>query len=213
MPRGIYERKADRYPRLKRHRPLAQCAAPDCDRLANRRGAGLCEMHYGRLRAHGALDKVRQRKPHYVARRGYIRIHAPGHPASAVDGYALEHRVVFHDAYGPGPFDCHWCGKSIKWTEMHVDHLNAVTGDNRLDNLVASCPPCNRRRGLDKMRETMRDRFAVKIHHDGETLALGEWAQRLGISRVSLKWRLENGWTLERALTAPRGKSGPKRSR
>lgn len=35
----------------------------------------------------------------------------------------------------------------------------------------------------------------------GEALTLGEWAERLGIARESLRDRLSNGWSLERAFT------------
>lgn len=37
----------------------------------------------------------------------------------------------------------------------------------------------------------------------GETLGLQEWAARLGISRESLRDRLDSGWSVERALTTP----------
>jgi hypothetical protein len=47
------------------------------------------------------------------------------------------------------------------------------------------------------------------VTFNGETLTLNEWAARLGISGVSLKWRLNNGWSLDMALTEPRGISGP----
>jgi hypothetical protein len=32
----------------------------------------------------------------------------------------------------------------------------------------------------------------------------------LGVTVQSLRWRISNGWTIERALTEPRGKTGPR---
>ena len=212
MPRGVYERKSDRYPRLKPARPRVPCSAPGCDRIANRPRVGLCEKHYARKRANGTFEKSRVRQPFYVDGGGYHRVRAPGHPAAGVNGDALLHRVVFYDAHGGGPFPCRWCGTTVTWAEMHVDHVNAVPSDNRLENLVASCPTCNMSRGQSKSIAANRARGA-QLTLNGETRALGEWAEMLGIDKNSLKWRLANGWPVQRALTEPRGKFGPRSAR
>lgn len=170
-------------------------------------------MHYSRQRTNGTFDKARTRRDFYVDRGGYIRITAPGHFAASKTGTALQHRVFFYDAHGAGPFSCHWCGKTVQWSEMHVDHLNACTSDNRLENLAASCPPCNTSRGLDKMRATMIERHAETLSFNGVTQTLTEWAAQIGIVKESLKWRLATGWPLERALSEPRGIYGPRASR
>jgi hypothetical protein len=41
------------------------------------------------------------------------------------------------------------------------------------------------------------------ITFGGETLSLPAWAARIGITRESLRDRLEGGWSVERALTTP----------
>lgn len=38
----------------------------------------------------------------------------------------------------------------------------------------------------------------------GETVSLPEWAARIGITRESLRDRLNSGWTVDRAVTTPR---------
>lgn len=43
----------------------------------------------------------------------------------------------------------------------------------------------------------------VRYEHGGEALTLSEWAERLDISRESLRDRILSGWSLERALTTP----------
>lgn len=71
------------------------------------------------------------------------------HPLAGSTGRVFEHRKVLYDSIGPGPHPCHWhpqsdCGKtSLGWDEIHVDHLNDVPNDNRLENLVVSCMRCN----------------------------------------------------------------------
>ena len=37
----------------------------------------------------------------------------------------------------------------------------------------------------------------------GETLCLNEWARRTGTKRLTLRWRVEQGWSPERILTTP----------
>lgn len=54
---------------------------------------------------------------------GYVRVWVPGHPVANADGYALEHRLVLHDA-----------GVLIP-DGAHVHHLNGDKTDNRRENL------------------------------------------------------------------------------
>lgn len=71
----------------------------------------------------------------------------PGHPLAHADGRVRIHRAVLYDAIGPGAHPCHWCGDLLTWKEnLVVDHLDGDTWNNDISNLVASCPPCNRKR-------------------------------------------------------------------
>lgn len=188
------------------------CRVDGCSRVANRVSYQLCEMHYYRLRRNGSTGIVRQRKPQLEHSSGYVIIYAHGHPLThgLAGSYTYEHRVVFYDNHGPGPFSCNWCGVEVTWETMHVDHVNAAVNDNRIENLVASCPGCNRARGTEKMKSTMRRTRARLIEWNGEALTAGEWADRLGVARFTVEWRLKAGWPLARALTEPRGKFGPR---
>ena len=38
------------------------------------------------------------------------------------------------------------------------------------------------------------------IKHKGEKLTLSQWANKAGISRSNLHWRLKRGWKMEKAL-------------
>lgn len=42
-----------------------------------------------------------------------------------------------------------------------------------------------------------------RVNFNGECLSLDEWAAKIGICRESLRDRLKNGWSVERALTTP----------
>lgn len=187
------------------------CSVDGCALVANRISSGMCEKHYMRRRRKGTTDKhVRSKAIKHS--HGYVLICANDHPLmiGKPSGSRLyEHRVVFFDAHGGGDYSCHWCDAVIAFDNMHVDHLNAVKNDNRLENLVAACPACNMARGIDKMRATMRSK-GIMITWDGKTQHVSQWAKQIGISSVSLKARIKNGWPLDKALTQPRGKCGPK---
>ncbi len=43
----------------------------------------------------------------------------------------------------------------------------------------------------------------VKLTFQGRTQVLGDWADELGIDRVTLQHRIYNGWSIKLALTAP----------
>jgi hypothetical protein len=138
---------------------------------------------------------------------GYLYVKAIGHPLVGVGARAYAHRVAFYNTHGAGPFRCHWCGAGVSWADMHVDHLDDDKQNNDPRNLVAACPVCNMQRGHHKVIATHRAKTGITFN--GETLTLNEWAARIGISRVSLMWRLRNGWPLGRALTEGRGVTGP----
>ena len=171
-------------------------------------------MHYTRLRRSGTTER-RKPSPFNVHSGGYILAYAPDHPLTRTHTgvYEYQHRIVYFNEHGEGPFRCHWCDNIVRWSTMHVDHLNATVDDNRPENLVASCPSCNQRRGRSKMTHTMRQLYAIWIDFRGQRKTLADWAEAVGIARTSLQARLKAGWSLERALTEPRGKFGPRGKR
>ena len=185
------------------------CVVDGCSKPAVRVGHQMCEHHYMRQRRNGTTDYIGHKIPGDLEHSGgYIMQAAPGHPRSLGSHRAYQHRVVFTDEYGEGPFNCHWCGKTVTWADMHVDHLDSDKQNNDVGNLVASCPICNQQRGHERLMMTLRAKTGVTI--DGVTKTLNEWAKHYGIARQSIILRIRAGWTAERAITEPRGIFGPK---
>lgn len=106
-------------------------------------------------------------------RRGYVIVYRRGHPlARGKDHRISRHRQVFYDAHAPAhawstptlvTFPCRWCGYVLPFqttydpTRRHlgsinVDHLNEIPGDDRVENLAASCGWCNSNRGWAERR-------------------------------------------------------------
>ena len=50
------------------------------------------------------------------------------------------------------------------------------------------------------LQQSQNTKKVINITHNGETHCLSEWARIIGIWPNSLKWRLHNGWPLEKAL-------------
>lgn len=184
-----------------------QCRTEGFSKPANRVGAGLCEACYARKRRKGTTRKTQFRYKR-SNQAGYIKVKEPLHTLADSTGTVYEHRFVYHKHNGGGPFECYWCGCCVTWFDMHVDHVDSNVTNNSISNLVASCPLCNQKRGRGKMRNTKRSK-GVLITYDGETMCLSEWAKRIEISRTALRARLDSGWPVERALTTPRGNTGP----
>lgn len=185
------------------------CCVSGCDRPVYRAKQKLCAMHDSRLRRTGSVDgrQVRETVGHTG---GYLQSWAPGHPLARSSKRVYQHRVVYYAHHGDGPFACFHCGVEVTWDDLNIDHLNDDRADNRIDNLVASCPPCNRIRGQPKAKATARAQSSVQIEFNGETCCVSEWAERVGIAPESMMYRLRNGWTVERAVTEPRGIYGPR---
>ncbi|CAL8476416.1 HNH endonuclease [Caballeronia sp. S22] len=187
------------------------CTVEGCGKRSRSASAKYCEMHYYRLRRNGRLQLLpRVVPPRLTAHTaGYQLLYAPHHSLAGGQPRVYEHRAVYHAHHGEGPFDCHWCAKRVTWADMHVDHLNAIVDDNRIDNLVASCPACNVKRGLDKMRRTCKQRGRL-LSSRGMTMCLADWSRYLGISRAAIEARLKKGWSVHDALMPRLGRSGPR---
>jgi len=186
---------------------LPQCSTIGCDKPANRRGAGLCEACYMRLRRKGTTDYSSPPPYRTTQSAGYIKLREPYHPLADSHGLVYEHRFVFHKHNGDGPFKCHWCGIDVEWGTMDIDHVDEDKENNSIDNLVPSCPECNRKRGMWKMIEKLRAK-GKQITYNGVTKTAGLWAKDIGISRSAFTWRMEH-WDIEDVMTKPKANSGP----
>jgi hypothetical protein len=183
------------------------CSVEGCDLPPRRLSSMYCEKHYMRMYRNKTLDKklVPNVRDHS---HGYILVPANGHFLARGSSHAYEHRLVYHHHYGDGPFLCNWCSATVTWDDMHIDHLDDNKKNNLINNLVASCPICNQKRGQHKAQKKWRDKVGIEAF--GMKKTMNEWAEYAGISRPSLINRLKLGWSIEDAVTKPRGKFGPK---
>ncbi len=187
------------------------CSVEGCNKPPRSAGSLLCEMHYGRLRRNGHMTLLAP-MPEREHSDGYIIAYAPGHPLCTEGrNEVYQHRKVYFDAHGQGPFTCHVCGAPQSWETMHVDHLDFNPKNNEIGNLAPACPECNQWRDKDR-RVVAGQAKAELITALGEKQSITEWSRRSGVPRSTIARRIADGWPVELAINIPSGPTGRKYS-
>lgn len=109
--------------------------------------------------------------------------------STSTSSYVYEHRLVFYENFGEGPFACYICEAQIDWDTLTIDHLNDIRDDNRVDNLRPACNACNQQRGHWKTRRTTQAR-AKRYEHEGLNLTARQWDLELGLRHGTFRQRL-----------------------
>jgi len=84
---------------------------------------------------------------------GYWIVKQPDHPlaynGNGRTGWVKRHRMMYFDHVNGEEQHCLYCGYGpLPWrgtwnTAINIDHFNEVKGDDRIENLLASCFWCN----------------------------------------------------------------------
>jgi hypothetical protein len=175
------------------------CSCDGCEKPP--KAKGLCLMHYTRQHRYGTLEKVRTRKKTYIHTHGYIVEHSPEHPLANGSGEVFQHRRVYFDRYGAGPFACEGCGIEIVWKTLHIDHLDDCRSNNRLSNLSPKCPLCNVKRGFPKGNKTRA--LMYEIEYQGRKCRIVDLAEMIDMTANGLRRRLKT-MSIEEAMTKPK---------
>jgi len=181
------------------------CKVEGCQKDTDRKG--FCSLHYMRQWRNGTTDKIQKRKEKLIHSHGYIIIYDKGHKLADKNGCVYQHRHGYYQAYGEGPFDCYWCGKIVCWDNLHIDHLDDDKTNNDIDNLKATCPRCNQKRGAEKVIATWRSKTGIE--YKSKVYSVQELSDMRGISRQSMIARLKK-MDIYEAMEKPKGKTGPK---
>lgn len=178
------------------------CRVDGCENEVRYKIKRLCQKHYHRIYRNGHL-KLKQIKA--VERRenpaGYVLLHIPNHPLANKNGYVYEHRKVAYDKYNVCGIVCDICGKPLEWSGKgsHIDHIDGDVKNNSEENLRPLCITCNTRRNLKPMHARSN---SISITFNGETKTASEWErdERVTVSRVTIKRRIESGMSYRDAL-------------
>lgn len=163
---------------------------------------GMCKAHYYRVYRTGKTEKKQTGK--FFHTNGYVMLTGKaGHPLAICKGQVLEHRYVYFETHGAGPFSCHWCSVIVTWLDLHIDHLDEIRSNNAPENLVASCGVCNtnRRKGGKAAGHKRNQQLIYK----GSTYTLKQLAELSPVGWEALGQRLRY-MSVEQAVELPRGK-------
>jgi hypothetical protein len=61
-------------------------------------------------------------------------------------------------------------------------------------------------RWVTAKQQNRNKRTNINLTFNGITLPMSEWAEKLGVTRQSIHWRLTHGWPIEKALSLPHKK-------
>ena len=150
---------------------------------------GFCQKHYTRQWRNGSTDKTRIKKDFYVHSKGYIILNKEGHRLSDKMGRVYQHRYVYFEENGEGPFNCNWCNKAIDWSILHIDHVDEIKDNNDISNLVASCHRCNCRRSSYKIHEAGKMRSGIEFN--GVIYSVQELADIKGVHQTTIRNRMK----------------------
>ena len=193
-----------------------KCKIEGCERNAMYIKDCVCQMHYFRFMRTGSYElppkPVRKEKTHNA--KGYQMLFMPEHPLAMKNGYVYEHRYVMYQHIGEDLGICEFCGCSLDWKNCHVDHTDNDIKNNNLDNLRVICRGCNVMRSHRNIpKHTHKGHLGITFN--GITMTATEWARYEGVnvSHVTIKRRLKNGWSVERALFTPSATHPNKKSK
>jgi hypothetical protein len=95
-----------------------------------------------------------------------------------------------------------------RWRDSFADFL-ADMGErpagrslDRFPNRNGNYEPGNCRWATDSQQQRNKNNNHL-LTHEGATLTMAEWSERLGINPITLHARIRRGWSDERALTTP----------
>jgi len=105
----------------------------------------------------------------------------------------------FPDYGGRGITVCErWCKSFVVFYNDIGPRPSAEHSIDRKDNDKGYCPEnCRWATRVEQQRNLSRN---LMLTHNGETLCLAAWAERLGVPAAMIHCRLRRGWSIERAL-------------
>lgn len=177
-----------------KHRWIARCDCGQIDRVES-------SISQGRLQMCKACSVDVLRKRFFTNGLTHSRIY---NVWRNIKRRCNDKRSISYKHYGArGISVCNeWKNSFVKFYDwaMANGYKQGLTID-RIDSNKDYCPEnC---RWVDFLTQQNNKNDNKKLTFNGTTKTMSEWARLLGIKYVTLKTRIRNGWSVEKALTTP----------
>ena len=165
------------------------CSITGCGRISIART--YCRLHYNRWYTH--------KDPMYTVKDGRTRTREY-HIWSAIKQRCLNKKNPRYHCYGGRGISL--CERWMRFEDFLFDmgrRPSPAHSIDRLDNNKGYCKEnCRWSTLSQQMNNTRRIHW---VEYAGEKMSLSQVARKYGIKRITLSKRLENGWSIERAIT------------
>jgi len=96
------------------------------------------------------------------------------------------------------------CDSWFKFENFYADMGPRPTAKHSIDRIDNNGPYCKENcRWATPTEQGANQRSNRMLTHEGITLTVAQWSQRVSLSRSVIWMRLSRGWSVERALTQP----------
>lgn len=185
------------------------CNVKECTNEIKYLKLQLCEKHYGRYKRHGDA-KYTITENHGLRDTPEYRIWASMKDRctnSSTEGYSryggrgikicsvwFKSFISFYEDMGPRP--------SPKHSLDRIDNEFGNYSCGHCEECIENGWKFNCRWATAKEQANNR-RSTVMLTHNGETMSMSQWAEKLNVNRGLIHHRLSRGWSVQATLTMP----------
>jgi hypothetical protein len=174
---------------------INMCIIDDCN-VEQNKGHGLCAKHYSRWRRHhDPLWNKPRGYQHGMSKTGIHKIWK-----SMRSRCDKPNDVAYNNYGGRGIRVCERWQKFINFFN-DMGHKPVGKSIDRIDNNGDYSPEnCHWVTQKEQCRNMRKNKM---LKFNGETKCLSEWAEVTGFNKSTIAYRLNHGWSVEKALTQP----------
>lgn len=124
---------------------------------------------------------------------------------SSINHRCYSKKYIQHHLYSGKGIICEWKAFSDFKNDMYKSYCSHIkkfgknnTSIDRIDNSGNYCKEnCRWATRIEQARNKTNN---IRYFFNGLNLTRREWAEKTGINKETIRWRISNGWTIEKSL-------------